>query len=809
MIYDIEACAIELDVQELCAFATRRGDLDQRVSVNVGHPDDKQLYYKLQSEAGAYYNPDVELFNTVKLGELYYTVSLKADGVIRKNGKILVDKIKCVKGRGGYAPPDEMTVALLKCSAYFVAVRDALESIEGRISYYNCDTKKLRYFKYVFSTKELKDFYLELLGKIRYRAEIVAARQRDELPAAKVARFPYGELREGQETMIRESHSAIKRGKRIFIEAPTGTGKTISALFPAIRALGEGYCDKIFYLTPKVSTRREAFSAAAKLHSCGVMQRTVMLSAKEQTCLCQTYGAGEKNTCSAQLCPYARGYYDRVDGALKEMLEGYRGYSRSLILEMAKKYQICPHELSLDLSELCDVIICDYNYVFDPHVYLRRYFGAEGRGRNEKYVFLIDEAHNLADRARDAYSAQLRLSSFVRIRNSVFPDDPAASGVEAMLDPVIVAIGRIKKLCRDELIKDENGNERGFYIASEAPEKITASLTDFKKRCGEWLKKNKDHPLFDMLDQLWSSVRKYITVNEYFDGSFKFYAEIEGGDISIKLYCLDPSDIMDSLLTRARASVMFSATLTPPEYFCDVLGGGNSAEKLTLCSPFPKENLCVAVADYVNTRFDTRDSNAKRFATVIAATVAPKHGNYIAYFPSYQCLEQTWSEFTRKYPRVQTVVQKKNMTVAQREGFLAEFKQDTGHLRVGFCVLGGMFSEGVDLPGSRLIGSIIFGVGLPGLSNEKNIIKEHFDIKSDEGIGYDYAYTFPGMNNVLQAAGRVIRTAEDCGVVVLADDRYATPKYRTLFPEHWNGIKYAGNASSLAEIIRRFWEKQE
>lgn len=809
MIYDRDTCAVEMSAEELCAIALRRGDLDGRAAGAMERDrDSKELYYRLQSEAGAYYNPDAELCNTTRVGELYYTVSLKADGVIRNAGLITVDRIKCVKGRGAYAIPDEMTLGMLKCSAYFLCVRDGLETVEGRISYYNTDTKKLKYFKYRFTSSELKQFYLELLERIRFRAEIIAARESDELETARGARFPYGELREGQETMIRESYSAIKRGKRIFIEAPTGTGKTISALFPAIRALGERYCDKIFYLTPKTATRREAFSAAAKLHSCGVLQRTVMISAKEQMCPCGSRAVGVKDACSSKRCEYSRGYYDRVDGALREMLENYRGYSRSLILEMAKKHRVCPYELSLDLSELCDVIICDYNYAFDPHVYLRRYFGAEGRVRGEKYVFLVDEAHNLADRAREMYSAELTLSAVERVAASVYPDDPAAAQIEELLAPVITAVRSVRRLCRDDIVKDADGNERGFYISSEPPENIIRALETFRKKCDSWMKKNREHPLCDMLDGLIGSVRRYITACEYFDSNFRFYAQIARGDISLRLYCLDPSDIMSSLLTRATASVMFSATLTPPEYFCDVLGGGKSAEKLSLPSPFPRENLCVAVADHVNTRFDARDDNAKRFATVIAATVAAKHGNYIAYFPSYQCLEQTYRAFAQKYPRVETVVQKKNMTVRERESFLAEFKEDTGHLRVGFCVLGGLFSEGVDLPGNRLIGVIIFGVGLPGLSNEKNIVKEHFDLKSDEGMGYDYAYTFPGMNNVLQAAGRVIRTAEDSGVVVLADDRYAAPKYRALFPKHWEGVKYVGNASSLAEIMRRFWENQ-
>ena len=810
MKYNAESCAVELDARELCLTALRCGDLD-------GYPlgagelprDEKELFYRLQSEAGAYYNPDVELCNTTLCNELYYTVTTTADGVIRTKGGPTVDRVKCVKGKAFFAIPDALTLALLKCSAYFLCVRDGLSVVDGRVSYYNTDNKKLKYFKYRFLLSELKEFYLSLIEKISYRAELVKKRVCFELPSAEQAVFPYSELREGQESMVRECYSALKRGKRIFVEAPTGTGKTMSALFGAVRALGKGYYDKIFYLTPKTATRREAFAAAAKLHASGVMLRTVVISAREQMCMCPARNVEGHGRCSSEICGNARGYYDRVDAALREMLDNYRGYSAGLIHDIAKKYRVCPYELSLDLSEFCDIIICDYNYAFDPLVYFRRYFAAGGRGEYEKYAFLIDEAHNLADRAREMYSAELRRSDFERIMGVIAEGDVCGGEISAMLSPVLSAISGIKRLCRDDLVKDADGNERGFYISSSPVDSISRALGVFYRNAQKWLKDNSEHYAAQMLIGLCAQIRKYITVGEYFDRSFRFYAQIAEGDITVRLYCLDPSDIMNSLLNRATSAVMFSATLTPPEYFCDVLGGGKNAEKLTLLSPFPSENLCVAVADYVNTRYDARGDNAKRFATVIAASVSARAGNYIAYFPSYQCLEQTYTAFVKKYPRVETIVQKKNMNAAQRDEFLASFKDDRGHLRVGFCVLGGVFSEGVDLPGSRLIGSIIFGVGLPGLSNERNIIKEHFDIKSDDGTGYDYAYTYPGMNNVLQAAGRVIRTEDDMGIVVLADDRYSTPKYRTLFPKHWKGVKYAGNASSLAEIIRRFWENQQ
>ena len=803
MKYNFDVCAVECDAYELCRLAQRSGSLGVYTPASIPlEYCDGQMYYKIQSEAGAYYSPSVELSHTSNIDGVYFTLTARADGIIRHDGYSIVDKIKLVKGKGAYAPPDVMTLALLKTSCYLYCERESADFVFARVTYYHLDTKKIKYFNYKFTREELKAFYFEMLDRIGYRIKAVArqAEMRQSLPNA---RFPYGELREGQEIMIRESFSAIKRGRRVFIEAPTGTGKTISALFPAIRALGEGYCDKIFYLTPKGSTRKEAFSAMSKLYSSGVPLRTVIISAKEQICPFASLGANGRRRCSADTCEYANGYYARLDAALREMLENYTGYSSGLISQIAKKYRICPYELSLDLSELCDVVICDYNYAFDPIVYFRRYFGAGAGG--EKYTFLVDEAHNLLDRVRESYSASLSYTDFRRVQKRIDPID--RSGAEGLFTFVEPSFTKLRRLCKDTLVKDEGG-ERGFYISQSTPEAFAKELEHFVLKTNEFLFKNPEHYLANEISDLLLSVKKYLKINELFDQNFRFYVSVTSGDISAKCYCLDPSDLLNSLFLRAESAVLFSATLTPPEYFCSVLGGGKQARTVSLPSPFDSEKLCVAVADYVNTRFEDREDNAKRFATVIAATVKAKAGNYIAYFPSYKCLEQTYLAFARKYPSVTTVVQKKNMTVSEKQEFLSAFKDDSGKLRVGFCVLGGAFSEGVDLPGSRLIGSIIFGVGLPALSNEKNIIKEHYDSRNDEGIGYDYAYTFPGMNNVLQAAGRVIRTSEDVGIVVLADDRYATPKYRSLLPAHWKGVQYAGNASSLAEIMRRFWEKQ-
>ena len=804
MRYNTENCSVELSVRELCRCALLSGDLGGAAYTDTDAlAFGRDIHKKLQSEADGFYNSEVTLNNTSLYNGVYYAVSGRADGIIRQaDGFVCVDEIKCVRGYEFFMEPRAVYLAQMKCYAYFLCVRDELPSIRCRLTYYNVDSGKTKYFNYRFSEEALRSFYFGLLEKLEWRAHLEIVRTVETLPSAAVAKFPYPELREGQEIMIHRAYSALKHGHRVFVEAPTGTGKTVSALYPAVRALGEGHIDRIFYLTAKASTRREAYAASAKLFEGGACLRTAVITAKEQVCPMKSYGmaAGKRNLCNPIDCPYARGYYDRVEGALRELLSSNNGYPRTLISKVAEKYTVCPYELSLDLSEFCDIIICDYNYAFDPSVYFRRYFS--DMGRKEGYAFLVDEAHNLADRARDMYSATVKYSEIAELREVV---SPVSDELGTAAGGLLIATERLKKLCKGDITKDADENDMGFYMSHAPLENFNKELDAFRKKCDGWLKKNKDHPISGEVDGLSSSIRRYMAVNEYFDKGFLCYVELYGGDITVKTYCLDPSPTMDTLLKRARGAVLFSATLTPTEYFCDVLGGSKNAERVSLPSPFDPENLCVAVVDGLSARSEDRKKNYARYATLIAATVSPKHGNYIAYFPSYECLEGVLEVFKRKYPKVEVVAQSRGMGAQEKESFLSAFRDDVGHLRIGFCVLGGAFSEGVDLPGSRLIGSIIFGVGIPALSNERNIIKEYFD--NTVGMGYEYAYTYPGMNRVLQAVGRVIRREGDRGVAVLVDDRYSEPKYRALFPSHWEGVQCTGNARSLAEIIRRFWEK--
>ena len=808
MKYDMERDQIELSVRSLCELALLSGDIDCRHSqfnVYERAREGQRVHQKLQTSFGALYHSEVELRNTSSLDGICFYVKGRADGIICHNGYYTVDEIKTVStGRFASKIVDRLHTAQLYCYAYFLCRTKELSGVNTRIIYYNVEDGDIEYTEKYTSVEELREFYMRLLSAVAWRAAFVRERSRERLPAAAGVRFPYATLRDSQEEMIKECYRDLKHGNRLFCQAPTGIGKTISTLYPSVKCLGEGVADKIFYLTSKSAIRREAYAAVTKLNAAGARLRALTLSSREQMCAneaAKLCGGKLSSNCIPELCPYAKGYYDRLSGAIEELLSHSECFDSRAIKEFATAHKLCPYELSLDLSELCDVIICDYNYVFSPTVCLKRYFDDRAENK-DKFIFLVDEAHNLPDRARDMYSSRLDTSDIENILS--------LSGESGLLTEACLSLLRgfesLEKLCSDNMHYDGNGGGTGYYIGRELPENFIRQLTQFGERCDAWMKNNYGHPAFFATEELSFRLFEFKKICECFDRHYLTFINTGYGKTSLLLYCLDPSNNLSLALNKAQASILFSATLTPTDYFADILGGGEKTVSVSFRSPFPKENLCLAAVDKISTRYEDREASVKKIASYIAATVSAKVGNYMVFFPSYGFMESVHKVFHAKYPKVKTILQKKNMTYAEREAYLGEFVDD-GKLRIGFCVIGGSFSEGVDLPGKRLIGAVVVGVGLPGISDENNIIRDYYEEKC--GMGYDYAYTYPGMNAVLQAVGRVIRTENDRGIAVLIDDRYAEPKYRNLFPEEWKGMKFAGNPQSLAEIARRFWQNQE
>ncbi len=788
MQYNRETARVSLTLEELCVAALGR-------SVR-GEKPPSDFFARDPLHFGTEYETDLALTVLVEHADVSFSITGVIDGVFSDGGILTADTVRSVPETEHSRRPRGELEMLATLSATLLMLDRGAELIKRRMVLVSRENGNVRTLVKRMTASELRGYLDGVLALIMPRVRQLVRRERETRPSARDFPFPYPEIREGQLQMIRRSMATIRSGGKLFACAPTGIGKTVSALYPAVRAFGDGLCDKIFYLTAKSSTSGEAYHAARRLFEAGAHLRTIVLTAKVQICPVPCRAGGH---CNARECVLLRDYGERTRSALEELLEGHNGFYASMISQVAEKYRVCPYELSLDLSEFCDIIICDYNYLFDPAVHLRRYFDEERFG---KYVFLIDEAHNLVDRARTMFSVTLTRERFLQMRDELPKEREELRG---WLDSLTDAFEEPIELCRSQLQEHADGNKTGYYIGHERAERFDRAMRRLCGKLSDRLRKNREDECFELLNDLHRELSKYVTVSEHYDEKFITYIEMENERVELSLTCIDPSDLVSDAMAKGRATILFSATLTPLTYFSDLLGGDRHSEVLELASPYERENLCVAAVDTVSTRFEDREKTARRVATYIAAAVSPRAGNYIVYFPSYGYLEKVHSAFCKKYPDVLTVLQKRGMRAREKEEFLASFREDTGKMRIGFCVLGGLFSEGVDLPGSRLIGSIIVGVGLPGFSSERNIMRDYFENRYENG--FEYAYTYPGMNHVLQAAGRVIRREEDRGIVVLIDDRYGTPTYRRLFPPHWQHLKYAGNPASLAEITRNFWEK--
>lgn len=804
MRYDAETNTVRLPVRELCLLALRSGDLDLRPGARgIGlrrAAEEGQAAHKLlqrrREEAGGETEQPLEARLTLDGADV--VLSGRADAVF-SGETVAVEEIKTTNGRLDRAPT-ALHEAQGVCYAWMLAQESGAETVEVRLTLFRPSDGQSETTAKLWRTEDLEDAVLGFFSRVAWRLRYLAERGRERLPSAACARFPYPTLREGQQTLMEECYRDIRRGKRLFAEAPTGIGKTVSTMYPAVRALGEGHCDKIFYLTAKASTRREAFRAARDLYAAGGRLRTVILTSREQLCpnrAAHEDPAGITAHCDPVHCPLAARFYDRVPVALCDLLEHGNGSTRGVIEKAAEDYGLCPYELQLELSELCDIVICDYNYVFDPSAYLRRYF-TEGE-TDGRYVLLVDEAHNLADRARAMYSAELSLTAAESAWLVLTADGrQPPRGIET-LKTLIDRLRALRRLCRENEQTDSEGGRHGYYLSHAGLEffyPVAEECRDFllqllSRGCGE-----------AAVASLAAALRRFTVIAELYDTDFMTFAERHGHGSILRLVCLDPSRVLERMLDRTWASVFFSATLTPPDYFARILGGGRRAVQLSLPSPFDPTRLCLAAVTGISTRYADREENCRRVAACIAAAVSGKRGNYIAFFPSYDYLGRVLAVFRERYPSVTVVEQERGLGQSGRERFLDAFCED-GVLRVGFCVLGGSFSEGIDLPGGRLIGAIVVGVGLPGLSSERNILRDHYE---ECGVsGYDYAYTYPGMNRVLQAVGRVIRREADRGVAILIDDRWREDRLRRLFPAHWSGMQYAGNPRELAKIVSDFW----
>ena len=779
-----EETIIRISVRSLVEFILREGDIDNRVSGSMEKDAmllGGKIHRKIQSRMGTNYTAEVPLKIQMPCDGFVLQIEGRADGVLKDDGKVLIDEIKGIlRSLEHLEAPVPVHLAQAKCYAYIYAVQNSLKCIDVQMTYCQMETEEIRRFCQEFEFQELQTWFQDLVTQYEKWAKFEIEWRNVRNDSIRQIEFPFP-YREGQRDLVVSVYRTILRKKKLFIQAPTGVGKTMATVFPAVRAVGEGLGEKIFYLTAKTITRTVAEQAFSLLKEKGLLYKTITLTAKEKICFC------EEAECNPDACPYAKGHFDRVNDAVFDLITHSGDWSRAVLEEQAKKHMVCPFEMSLDVSNWADAVICDYNYAFDPQAHLKRFFSESGKG---EYLFLIDEAHNLVERGREMYSASLYKEDLLEVRKLVKAEDPKlAKGLSECNQQFL----ELKRECEHyQILKSVS------HIALKLMN-VLSKLEDYLEECKDAEKKKR------VLD-FYFAVRSFLNIHDIMDENDVIFSEMmEDGRFQIKLFCVNPAVNLQNYLEQGNSTIFFSATLLPVHYYKKLLSVEKDDYAVYAHSSFPQENKFLFIGTDVSTRYTRRgESTYQRFARYIAVMAEQKKGNYMAFFPSYRFLEEVHTCFLECVDHeVDSICQVSYMDEEQREEFLEEFEQEREKSLVAFCVMGGIFSEGIDLTDDKLIGAVIAGTGLPQVCTEREILKQYFNVADMDG--FDYAYLYPGMNKVLQSAGRVIRTESDRGVILLLDDRFRAMRYREVFPREWQQYQL-GSVKNLEQEIRTFWE---
>lgn len=778
---------VRISVRNLVEFILREGDLDSRQGGGI----DKEamllggrIHRKIQRQMGGGYHAEVPLQIIVPCEKLNIVVEGRADGIIEEEARTAVDEIKGIlQELDQIKEPKAVHLAQAKCYAYIYAAKKGISEIGVQMTYCQMETEEIKRFYQSFLFSELETWFMNLIHQYEKWAVFQIEWRKKRNQSIKEIDFPF-QYREGQRDLVVSVYRSILRKKQLFIQAPTGVGKTIATVFPAVKAVGEELANQIFYLTAKTITRTVAEKAFLALKEQGLSCKVITLTAKEKICFC------EKTECNPDACPYAKGHFDRVNDAVFDMLTHTDDMSRAKIEYYAKKHMVCPFEMALDLSVWTDAVICDYNYVFDPNAHLKRFFG---EGAKKDYLFLIDEAHNLVERGRSMYSASICKENFLEVRKLVKEEDEK--------------FGKALKGCNEQLLALKR--ECPGYALYSSVSHLVIRLMNVMSETERFLEECRNEEIREKVLDLYFEIRDFLYIHEKLDENYMIYTELpEDGKFYVRLFCVNPAVNLSEYLNYGVSTVFFSATLLPIQYYKRLLSTREDDYAVYAHTPFPEKNRKVLIGSDVTTRYTKRGQDTyQQYAEYMWETIRNKSGKYIAFFPSYSFLNEVYDSFrelTESEENLTCLIQDSGMTEEEREEFLGYFEEETIGTLVGFCVMGGIFSEGIDLTDERLIGTWIVGTGLPQVCLERELLKQYFDEKGMSG--FDYAYLYPGMNKVLQAAGRVIRTDTDRGMIFLLDERFRMRQYQSVFPREWRNVKSVG-ISRIGEEVAAFWRE--
>ncbi|KRE58310.1 ATP-dependent DNA helicase [Paenibacillus sp. Soil750] len=766
---------VQISVRSLVEYVFSSGSIDTGFRSSKSLSDGTKAHQRLQKQYGESDQREVYVSAEIAYEGLLFVIDGRCDGLLTgtdDDGALTVDEIKSTSGDIALIEENSYPVhwAQAMCYAYMIAHDRELNQMRVQMTYTQVDTEETRHFVREAAYEELERFVHEVIQSYYPYAQVKYDHEQRRNLSIKELQFPFPQYREGQRKLVGAVYKTIQDGHKLFAKAPTGIGKTMSTLFPSVKAMGEGVLQRFFYLTAKTITRTAAEEAFYLLQDKGLQLQVVTLTAKEKVCL------KDEVKCTPAHCEFADGYYDRVNEAVLDLLRQETVMTRSVIETYARKHRVCPFEFSLDVAYAADAVICDYNYIFDPRVNLKRLFEEQKR----KTTLLIDEAHNLVDRAREMYASELHKSVYLTLQREF-------KGVSKELHDAAKAVNAYFIALRKQV------GDREMMVESGLPESLLVHVEAFIAIAEKELARSAGGTSTSaVLLDAYFGAQNFVRISKLYDERYVTLAVNDRNEVSVKVVCLDPSHLLRQMGKGYRAHVFFSATLSPLSYFMDMLGAGEDDYSVTVPSPFAKEQLEVFVQP-LSTRYQDREHSRTQIARSIYELVTGRAGNYLVFFPSYAYMSSVYEAFTdlvgeaADTSHLNILVQQVKMTEEEREHFLSAFQAGSEMTLVGFAVMGGIFSEGIDLVGDRLTGVVVVGVGLPQLGPERNLIKDYMERTGKNG--YDYAYVYPGMNKVQQAGGRLIRSETDHGVLLMIDDRYLQPRYQRLLPEEWRDYK--------------------
>lgn len=775
---------VHISAKEIAELLYGSGNITSDRLMMVRAEEGIQIHQFWQSQYTDNDQKEVVVAAEYRADDFLIDISGRIDGITIRDGEVILEEIKST--RMDLELIDETTtpahLVQAKLYAYMYCFANNINKIIVRLTYITVQDHDVKMIDKSLTFKTLERYFIKTMTEYLDWVKVIDQHEEARMKSIAGLNFPFADYRSNQRELMGHVYRSIMDKDILYAIAPTGIGKTIAVLFSSLKTINVPR-QKIFYLTAKNDGKRVAIDTVDLLEKSGLVAKTCEITAKDSMCLLK------ERDCDPEVCKYAKGYYNRIYKAIDDIFRNESLLTKEKIITYGKHHRVCPFELSLDISNYCDIIIADYNYAFDPRAHLIRYF----EDTTYEPILLVDEAHNLVSRSREMYSATLTNETFQTLLALTKGMKPSP---KAEINRILDYFGEVDlELLEVDFVRKYEVNAMLILQLKKLIRKFDQAFSDERK-----------FPNKNLVTPLYFDLYQFVKINEYYNEQFVFLLEKAGSLTSVSIKCLNAAEfILDTAKNRSRSTVFFSATLDPIHYYKTLLTQGKGKD-IKMMSSFPQENLFLVAVDDVSTRYNDRDNSIDRIVKTIEILCSGKKGNYIVFFPSYVYMNRILDNLDLDSSEYDLIIQKREMSLRDRHETIDLFKTASDKTQVGFFVMGGVFGESIDLIGDQLSGVLIVGVGLPMIAPFNNVLKSHFD--EEFSSGFDFAYTYPGINKVIQAVGRVIRSETDRGVAILLDDRFTTRRYLSLYPKEWNHLEVINDNNELEKKIRKFWREK-